>query len=155
MEQEAAYFKALESVASFELRGDRLTLRTASGAIAVEYSLSESIGLSDTLLAVEPVLCWRRSGHLTPGWHGRSHANFTEDGKLSGSAGCNNYNASYQVDGDSLTIGPVASTKMACPEPPGVMDKKPPSWRSWRVRAAYQINVDTLILLDANGAHPG
>jgi heat shock protein HslJ len=35
MEQEAAFLKALETVASYELEGQRLTLRTADGAMAV------------------------------------------------------------------------------------------------------------------------
>jgi heat shock protein HslJ len=39
------------------------------------------------------------------------------DGTVSGSTGCNRYNAPYTVDGDSLEIGPVASTLMACPSP--------------------------------------
>ena len=39
-----------------------------------------------------------------------------DDGRLSGHSGCNSYTASYEVDGDSLTIGPdIAGTNMACP----------------------------------------
>ena len=40
-----------------------------------------------------------------------------ESGRLTGFAGCNNFSGSYQLAGDRLTIGPVASTQMACPEP--------------------------------------
>ena len=44
--------------------------------------------------------------------------NFGEDGRLSGSDGCNRFSTSYTVDGDSITIAPSgASTMMACPEP--------------------------------------
>jgi heat shock protein HslJ len=39
---------------------------------------------------------------------------FTTDGSLSGSGGCNNYNSTYQLDGDKITVGPIASTLMAC-----------------------------------------
>lgn len=40
---------------------------------------------------------------------------FAADGSLAGSGGCNNYNTTYQVDGDQLTVnGPIASTLMAC-----------------------------------------
>lgn len=39
------------------------------------------------------------------------------DGRVSGRSGCNNYFGSYTVDGDALTIGPLGSTMMACPEP--------------------------------------
>jgi membrane-bound inhibitor of C-type lysozyme/heat shock protein HslJ len=40
------------------------------------------------------------------------------DGTLTGSAGCNNYNAAVSSDGgQTLTVGPAASTMMACPDP--------------------------------------
>ena len=36
------------------------------------------------------------------------------DGVVSGNAGCNDYTGSYTVDGDKLTIGPLAVTRKAC-----------------------------------------
>jgi len=36
-----------------------------------------------------------------------------EDGTVAGSSGCNSYNGTYQIDADSMTIGPLASTLMA------------------------------------------
>ena len=39
------------------------------------------------------------------------------DGSASGLGGCNTYTGDYQLDGDSLSIGPVAATMMACEEP--------------------------------------
>jgi heat shock protein HslJ len=40
---------------------------------------------------------------------------FASDGTLSGSGGCNNYNTSYQLAGDQLTVeSPIASTMMFC-----------------------------------------
>jgi ABC-type amino acid transport substrate-binding protein/heat shock protein HslJ/uncharacterized protein affecting Mg2+/Co2+ transport len=41
---------------------------------------------------------------------------FGADDRVSGSDGCNNYNAPYTVSGKSLTVGPPAPTQMACPE---------------------------------------
>ena len=37
--------------------------------------------------------------------------------RLSGRSGCNRYTGSWTADGDTLTIGPLAVTRMACPEP--------------------------------------
>jgi heat shock protein HslJ len=151
MDQEAAYLKALESVASFELKGDRLILYTASRAIAAEFSLSESAGLSDT--EWELSLYYVGGDAVTSPLVGtRLSAHFTADGKLSGSAGCNRYQGSYQMAGDSLTIGPVASTKMACPDPAGVMEQEAAFLVILENTAAYQIKGDTLVLLDSNGA---
>lgn len=42
------------------------------------------------------------------------------DGQMSGSAGCNSYNGSFTLSQDNpfvMTVGPVMSTQMACPEP--------------------------------------
>ena len=47
-----------------------------------------------------------------------------EDGKISGSGGCNNYFGSYQVDGKSITITDLAITEMACMEPAGIMEQE-------------------------------
>ncbi|MEP5765030.1 MAG: META domain-containing protein [Halieaceae bacterium] len=36
--------------------------------------------------------------------------------KFSGFSGCNNYNGGYVLNGTSLTLGEIASTRMACPD---------------------------------------
>ncbi len=36
------------------------------------------------------------------------------DSKVSGKSGCNNYNGTYQVNGNEISFGPIASTRMAC-----------------------------------------
>ena len=42
---------------------------------------------------------------------------FTADGHLSGSAGCNDYNATYTFDeSGSMTVGPLGTTRKACPD---------------------------------------
>jgi heat shock protein HslJ len=46
---------------------------------------------------------------------------FGEDGKVTGNAGCNQYFASWAVDGDTLTIGLIGASKMFCAEPDGLM----------------------------------
>ncbi|MCB0209582.1 MAG: META domain-containing protein [Anaerolineae bacterium] len=43
-----------------------------------------------------------------------------QDGQITGSGGCNNYNTGFTLGEDNpfvMTIDPVASTKMACPDP--------------------------------------
>ena len=39
---------------------------------------------------------------------------FGEDGRASGSTGCNTYSGTYEVRGDTLTFGRLASTRRAC-----------------------------------------
>jgi len=38
------------------------------------------------------------------------------DGRASGFSGCNRFNGGFKRDGDTLTVGPLAGTMMACPE---------------------------------------
>ncbi|HSR47423.1 MAG TPA: YbaY family lipoprotein, partial [Anaerolineales bacterium] len=45
-------------------------------------------------------------------------------GTASGFAGCNTYNGPYERSGTSIQIGPLASTRRICPEPPGLMDQE-------------------------------
>lgn len=42
---------------------------------------------------------------------------FENDGKISGHGGCNRFFASYESTESGIKIGPVGSTRMACPEP--------------------------------------
>jgi heat shock protein HslJ len=46
---------------------------------------------------------------------------FGTDGKLSGSAGCNQYHASYRAEGGALSIDMPAATRMLCAQPEGRM----------------------------------
>jgi heat shock protein HslJ len=37
-----------------------------------------------------------------------------DEGSASGFGGCNTFNGGYELDGDSISIGPLAATLMAC-----------------------------------------
>lgn len=41
---------------------------------------------------------------------------FATDGSVSGTTGCNQYNGTYTTDGQTIKIGPLAMTRMACLE---------------------------------------
>lgn len=41
---------------------------------------------------------------------------FDSEGRVSGTGGCNRYTGSYTLEDDRLTFGPLAGTKMMCPE---------------------------------------
>jgi heat shock protein HslJ len=40
---------------------------------------------------------------------------FRSDGRLAGYSGCNRFTGSFTQDGNTLTMGPLATTRMACP----------------------------------------
>jgi heat shock protein HslJ len=53
----------------------------------------------------------------TPGAGGKEpFLSFTEDGKVSGFAGCNRFTGTTQSDDDGLSFSPLAATRMACAE---------------------------------------
>jgi len=39
---------------------------------------------------------------------------FSDAGEISGSGGCNNFFGTYELNGERLILGPIASTKKAC-----------------------------------------
>lgn len=45
---------------------------------------------------------------------GEPHLEFTEDGEVSGTDGCNGISTTYAVDGDSIVLEDFVSTLMAC-----------------------------------------
>ena len=58
------------------------------------------------------------SGILAPVLPGTQvTAMFGSDGRISGSAGCNRYNASYTVRNYAISISPPVSTKIFCSDP--------------------------------------
>jgi heat shock protein HslJ len=55
-------------------------------------------------------------GQYSPVPGSRITVNF-EDGQVSGNGGCNSYSGEYQVHGDRIEFGMLASTLMACADP--------------------------------------
>jgi len=76
---------------------------------------------------------------------------FTAD-QVSGSAGCNHYEESYKVSGDSLTISGVFATEMGCLEPAGILGQETAYLTALRGAARYQLGGDRLKILDETGA---
>jgi heat shock protein HslJ len=109
---EQAYLAALPEVASFAIADEQLTLNNGDGDALLVFDASvgaEAIVGSWTVTsyyAGDAILSVAGDATLT--------ADFADDGSVSGNAGCNNYNGPYETDGDSIAIGPLAGTKMAC-----------------------------------------
>jgi copper homeostasis protein (lipoprotein) len=69
--------------------------------------------------------------------------------RVSGSGGCNRITGSYNVNGDKLDFGPIASTKMACPQP--IMDTESAFLRQLSAVNSYKIDGGSLTLYSADG----
>ncbi|MDD2858576.1 MAG: META domain-containing protein [Candidatus Nanopelagicales bacterium] len=78
-------------------------------------------------------------------------ANFGTDGRLTGTGGCNNYNASYRTVGQRIIrIGAVASTMMACD--PAVMTTEANYFTALGRSVRFTREGSVLTLRDAKGA---
>ncbi len=74
------------------------------------------------------------------------HLVLDPDGRrLSGSGGCNRLLGRYELDGDRLGFGAVATTMMACPEP--LMIRERAFIEALEATTAFRIEGETLELL--------
>jgi heat shock protein HslJ len=76
---------------------------------------------------------------------------FDAQGKVSGSAGCNQYTASYEATLNGLSIGAPATTKMACGEPAGIMTQETVYLQTIQGASGYSISGNTLTVTDSGG----
>lgn len=146
--QEAAIVAALPLVTSFTLE-TALVLQDADGNALLTYApgMSSLAGTS-----------WQATGinngkEAVVGMDGTEQvtAVFGADGTLSGSGGCNTYSGTFTTSGvDQITIGALAATEMACPEP--AMEIEQQYFAALGNVATYQIDGTTLTLRDADGA---
>ena len=151
LDQEQQYLAALATAATYRIDGNQLELRTAAGALAASFVKAPAgsdalpgsawivVGYNNGKQAVVSTLA---GTDLT--------ANFGADGMLSGNSGCNTYNASYTTDGNKITIGPAATTMMACEQ--AVMDQEQQYLAALATAATYRIDGSRLELRTADGA---
>jgi heat shock protein HslJ len=71
--------------------------------------------------------------------------------ELSGRAGCNHYGGIYQVSSDSLSVGDLFATEMACPEPAGVLDQESHYLAALQTADSFKVADDRLEIFDGAG----
>ncbi len=76
---------------------------------------------------------------------------FDTQGKVSGSAGCNQYTASYESTLVGLSIGAPATTKMACNEPAGIMTQESLYTTTIQGASGYSISGNMLTVTNSGG----
>ena len=81
-----------------------------------------------------------------------AEVSFGEDGSINGTGGCNRLMGNYTVEGGTMTLEPLATTRMACPEPEGVMDQETKLLAALESATGYAIDGDTLRLTNAEDA---
>lgn len=86
---------------------------------------------------------------LVPGT--RISLDFSAEGQLTGSAGCNTYFSSYQVSGSGISISLPGTTSLFCAEPAGVMDQESQFLAILPAAATFQVNGNSLEIRTAGG----
>jgi heat shock protein HslJ len=85
---------------------------------AAGWHLGEGQGPAGAM-ATEPALLgtrWALTSLSGAPAKGEAWMSLSEDGRVTGNAGCNGFNGSAKVVGDTIEFGPLASTMMACTE---------------------------------------
>jgi putative lipoprotein len=70
---------------------------------------------------------------------------FSEDGRISATAGCNKMSSSADVDDDGIAIGMIAATRMICPEP--LMNQESEFMMALELVRRFNISGDLLTLI--------
>lgn len=122
MQQADAFMTSLTSAQAFRMDEGQLQLFGADGAVLVRFN-EQPEGLAGTAWVVtgynngrQAVVSVLNGTELT--------MEFSADGRVAGSAGCNRYTGSFSQDGKELGFGPTAATRRMCVEPEGVMEQE-------------------------------
>jgi heat shock protein HslJ len=148
MALESAYLEALGTVTSFAidgklmLHGEGVDLTFDEEVPPVALPLVGTTWTLTTIASGDAVSSVLMGTEVT--------AEFTADGTVSGSAGCNRYNGSYTWTGDQLSFSALASTKMACAD--DVMAQESAFLASMGEVASFAIEGSQLTVSDASGA---
>ena len=74
----------------------------------------------------------------------------TDAAEALGRGGCNNFRASYSLDGETFRFGPIAATRRACPPPQ--MQQETRFFAALEATRGVRVEGGALLLLDAAGA---
>ena len=127
-------------------QGETLPSKKIAGAVALPTTASPSSSLQGKTWRLTSFTNESSSVVVLPGTE--ITATFGADGKLTGSAGCNNYFASYQIFGNGIKIGSIGSTLKYCAEPTGVMAQETTYLRLLQSSTTYAVTFDQLKISD-------
>jgi putative lipoprotein len=74
---------------------------------------------------------------------------FSEDGKVTGFGGCNRFFGGYTVSGNSIKIGPLASTRKGCPD---TLNLEIEFFKALQEAETFEQTDEGLVLLGPGGA---
>jgi heat shock protein HslJ len=148
---ERAFTAALGIAATLTVRDGNLELADADGRVILRFRAAEGPALAGTRWVAIGINNGR-GGVVSTLAGAEVTAVFDEDGRVTGSGGCNRFTGTYVVEGVSMTIGLLASTLRACLVPEGVGEQETAFFAALGRVASWSIREDRLHLRDAGGA---
>jgi len=110
---ESSFLTLLDQARFYNVRANTLTIRAATGAIVLLFDAAPN----NPLLGRWVVDSYASAqGALTPPLEGTDVTAVFRLSTVGGSAGCNTYDGPYTTNGTIAAIGPLATTRMACPD---------------------------------------
>lgn len=148
--QENAILAGLPAVTSYTQTGEQLRLLDGDGTTLFTLMPQPTAELTGTEWTLT-VYNNGRGGLQTPILDTTITAYFDAEKGLAGSAGCNRYTSSYEIKGDTMTIGAAASTRRLCAQPDGVMAQEAAFLALLPDVATYTISGNQLDLKNVDG----
>jgi len=145
MEQETAILAILQEAVSFSLETDTLTIHTPQGDLV--YKPKQDLSLEGPIWVLSGLA---KDMVIISTWVDEAITAEFVDGQVSGSGGCNNYFSAYELDGNSLTLGPIGATRMMCEDEVSQWEME--FFAALETVAGYTITRGTLTLTDAGGS---
>ncbi len=151
MEQESTYLSLLHEAVSLTAGNTTLSFADSKGTTILSFerivppSPAPFVGTTwilDSFYTADAVSSVINGIAIT--------AVFDNEGRITGSAGCNDYFGSYTLAGNSLSIHSIGSTKMNCPGR-GIMLQEQTYLASLSKAAGFTINGNRMSLSDAKG----
>ena len=142
---EKAYLAAFGKVSGWRVDGDKLVLLDADRNELLRYAAATPVG------EWEATAILQGDAFASPLPGTKLTAGFGSDGKLSGSAGCNRYTASYTTDKGAIEITKPAATRKLCPAPAGIMEQEAAYLSVLPAAVSYRVDEHSLELLSADG----
>ncbi|MGW5075503.1 META domain-containing protein [Rhodococcus sp. NPDC004095] len=135
----------------WDVDGDTLHLRTDASAVTLldkkvaqpDRPLTGTTWVVDSTISPTAITSSRAIEESSP------ILQIAEDGTVTGSTGCNAMTGSAQVAGDTVTFGPLGTTRMMCP--PEVMEVEQAVLTALDGTTTVTIDSDRMRLMNTNG----
>jgi heat shock protein HslJ/uncharacterized lipoprotein YbaY len=130
--------------------GERLVLELGDSAGSMAFEAIQAIALTGSSWLVRGYNNGK-GGVVSVGRDATLHISFTEAGIVAGSSGCNDYTGGYELDGQQIVLGRIASTRKMC-RGEEVMQRESAFLAALATAATWEIRGERLQLRRADGA---